>query len=226
MNKELAMTTEMKVEDGKFSVVGFESYKSNLITILNGEYDIKQVDKYNYDIAKAKKAELNKLSKALDSRRLDYQKKYLEPFNYGKAQYDELIAMINNASNKLNEQIKTIDEEYKKEKRQELLEYFKTLKCPVLLYSCIEDEKWYNKSTPIQKAKLELENKVIKIKNDVDHIYEDFKDNEEQFSMIISYYVMTNGDYDKALEKAAEMTIYMNTFKLYLSNRKHEENDK
>lgn len=76
--------------------------------------------------AKADKAALNKLRKALNDERLRREREYMAPFNDFKAKINELIALVDKPVLAIDTQVKAYEEQKKEEKRQQIQEYFET----------------------------------------------------------------------------------------------------
>ena len=60
--------------------------------------------------AKADKANLNKLKRALNDERIRREKEYMQPFNVFKAQINEIIGIIDKPIAVIDEQVKAYDE--------------------------------------------------------------------------------------------------------------------
>lgn len=75
-------------------------------------------------IAKADKAALNKLKKALNDERLRREREYMAPFMDFKAKITELICLIDKPVAAIDTQVKAYEEQKKEEKRQQIQEYF------------------------------------------------------------------------------------------------------
>lgn len=75
-------------------------------------------------LAKADKATLNKLKKALNDERLRREREYMRPFAEFKAQIDDLIKAIDKPVALIDSQVKEYEEQKKCEKRQAIEEYF------------------------------------------------------------------------------------------------------
>ena len=75
-------------------------------------------------LAKADKATLNKLKKALNDERIRLERQYMRPFAEFKAQIDDLIKAIEKPVALIDSQVKDYEEQKKCEKRQAIEEYF------------------------------------------------------------------------------------------------------
>lgn len=74
--------------------------------------------------AKADKANLNKLRKALNDERIKREREYMVPFNEFKAQINDLIAAIDKPVALIDKQVKAYEEQKKLEKRKQIEEFF------------------------------------------------------------------------------------------------------
>lgn len=110
-----------------------ESYKS----LVYGENEIR--------LAKADKASLNKLKKALDDERKRREKEYLAPFTAFKAQINELIALIDAPIAEIDKQIKAAEEARKEQKMEIVKVLFADAKMPDwLTLESVFDSRWLN----------------------------------------------------------------------------------
>ena len=108
---------ELIVKDYELPVIqsNFEEIKSEIVAktetyknIVYTESDIKA--------AKADRAELNKLKKAINDKRISLQKSYMIPFDTFKKQMDELIQIIDEPVQVIDDQIKAYETKQKEEK--------------------------------------------------------------------------------------------------------------
>lgn len=102
-------------------------------------------------LAKADKAELNRLKKALDERRKEIKKIYMEPYLAIEAQIKELIEMINEPLAEIKAFADSMETARKEEKRAEIKRYYDTISAPLgelseLLFQseAFFDKKWLN----------------------------------------------------------------------------------
>nr|WP_316612692.1 DUF1351 domain-containing protein [uncultured Ruminococcus sp.] len=104
--------------------------------------------------AKADKADLNRLKKALDERRKEIKKIYMEPYLAIEAQIKELTAMIDEPLAEIKAFTDRMEEERKAQRRTEIKRYYDTVSTPLgeladLLFEseAFIDKKWLNAST-------------------------------------------------------------------------------
>lgn len=145
----------------------FEEIKSELAekvdlykTLVYGENEIKQ--------AKADKAALNRLKKALDDERKRQEKEYLAPFHEFKAQIGELIALIDEPISMIDRQIKNFDETRKNEKRVDILKLFNETHFPEWVDpDLVFDQRWLNMTYSYQQIQDDLAAKAYQIMQDM-----------------------------------------------------------
>lgn len=77
--------------------------------------------------AKADKAALNKLRKALNDERIRREREYMAPFMDFKAKINELISLVDKPVMAIDTQVKAYEEQKKLEKRKQIEEYFDTM---------------------------------------------------------------------------------------------------
>lgn len=120
--------------------------------------------------AKADKASLNKLKKALNDERIRREKEYLQPFNEFKAKINEIISIIDKPVAVIDKQVKEYEEKCKEDKRQTILEYFDTRKpsCPEwLTIEQIFDDRWLNASTSMKSIKDNIDGWINRINGEL-----------------------------------------------------------
>lgn len=74
--------------------------------------------------AKADRAALNRLKKALNDERIRQEKDYMQPFNTFKAQVGELVKIIDKSVSVVDKQVKEFEEQQKAEKLKAIEEYW------------------------------------------------------------------------------------------------------
>lgn len=120
--------------------------------------------------AKADKASLNKLKKALNDERIRREKEYLQPFNEFKAKINEIISIIDKPVAVIDKQVKEYEEKCKEDKRQTILEYFDTRKPSFPEWLTIEqifDDRWLNASTSMKSIKDNIDEWINRINGEL-----------------------------------------------------------
>lgn len=130
-------------------------------TLVYSDEDIKS--------AKADRADLNRLKKALNDERIRREKEYMQPFNTFKAQINEIIGIIDKPVALIDKQIKEYEEQQKQEKKQKIEEFFSTYPHPEWLkLSQIWEERWLNASVSLKRVQEEIDGHVDNIEQDID----------------------------------------------------------
>lgn len=118
--------------------------------------------------AKADRADLNRLKKALNDERIRREKEYMKPFNAFNSQINEIIGIIDKPVALIDKQIKEYEEQQKQEKKKEIELLFSTYPHPEWLkLSQIWDEKWLNASASMKKVCEELNGRIDVINEDL-----------------------------------------------------------
>jgi len=130
-------------------------------------YDISNYNESNIDLAKKDKAMLNKASKALNAKRLEFEKEFMKPFAEFKEVVNETIKLISECSLKIDSVVKQSDQKYKDDKRKIVESLFAETGFTLITLGKIFEEKWLNKTTKKKDIKAEIESKIAKIKDDI-----------------------------------------------------------
>lgn len=118
--------------------------------------------------AKADRADLNRLKKALNDERIRREKEYMQPFNAFKAQINEIIGIIDKPVKLIDERVKEYEEQQKQEKKKKIEEFFSAYPHPEWLkLSQIWDDKWLNASVSLKRAQEEIDGHVDNIEQDL-----------------------------------------------------------
>lgn len=125
-----------------------------------------------------KRAELRKIAKSINDKRLEIEKEISKPIKEFKAKCDVLKEKYESSANLIDEQVKKFETRDKELKRRKIKILFddnaKELK-DVLAFEKIFDEKWLNKGSwkdDIFKLENELVDKLTKISNELKSIEE------------------------------------------------------
>lgn len=137
-------------------------------------YSADNYDENNIDVAKADKALLNKSAKALNDKRIVLEKKFNEPFEIFKATIKETTDLIKEASSKIDEVVKDVENKEKSNRKEIIVKYYEEnineLKDILPLEKIFED-KWLNKGSFNGKGEFklvnELQDKINRVRNDL-----------------------------------------------------------
>ncbi|MGN0683438.1 MAG: DUF1351 domain-containing protein [Oscillospiraceae bacterium] len=120
--------------------------------------------------AKADKAALLKLSKALNAERISLGKIYLAPYEKFKGEIDRIISVVNAAASNIGGQLDAFEEARVGKRRELLRQHFIATASDIsenIDYERIEDTKWLNASTSDKKAKELVDAVVAGIRTDI-----------------------------------------------------------
>lgn len=118
--------------------------------------------------AKADRADLNRLKKALNDERIRREKEYMQPFNVFKAQINEIIGIIDKPVALIDKQIKGYEEQQRQEKKKKIAGYFFTAESPEwLTLTMIWDEKWLNASVSMKSIQAEIDARIESVNSDL-----------------------------------------------------------
>lgn len=117
--------------------------------------------------AKRDRANLNKLVKALDTKRKEIKAVYLEPYSLFEQQAKELTAIVEQQSKEIDAQVKAYDERRKQEKlekiKAELYEPMIGSLAELVPYKKLHDPKWLNVTASMAAVSSELAAKIDRI---------------------------------------------------------------
>lgn len=148
--------------------------------------------------AKADRANLNRLKKALNDERIRQEKEYMQPFATFKAQINEIISIIDKPIAVIDEQVKAFEAQQREEKYAQIEEFWNgcDLPAPIKLLQ-IMDEKWLNASVPMKAVKEAITGKLFQIANDLEIVR-----NMPSYAFEAEQVYMTTFDLGKAVTEA------------------------
>lgn len=157
------------------------SLETNALTIkekvkeLLPNYDVKNYSIDNIEKAKEDKALLNKTSKVLNDKRIELEKQFMQPFENFKGIIKETTDLIKEASSKIDEIVKSVEDTEKEKKKKEIQEIFDKevleLK-PLVKLEMLFDNRWLNKTFKINEIEDSIKSKLNKIRDDLISISE------------------------------------------------------
>lgn len=152
--------------------------------------------------AKADKANLNKLKKALNDERIRLEKEYMEPFNDFKSKINELISIIDKPVKIIDKQVKEFEEKKKQEKFENIK--FMWSECTVpqgLEFNKIYDVKWLNSSISMKSIQESMNNAIERYNQDIVTL-----SNLPEFGFEATEVYKTTLDINKAIYEAQRMS--------------------
>ena len=169
------MNFELKIQAPKNKPVvwNYTELLADLKTAL-ADYENRVYTEDTIDEAKADKAKLNKLKKAINDKRIACEKEYMQPFNEFKAQAKELCDLIDTASSGIGEQIDGFEQKRVAEKMGSIRNTFNEIASlyPInfITLEMILNDKWLNKGTSDKAIAKEITDVFEKAVKDLDVI--------------------------------------------------------
>lgn len=161
---------ELKVESYQLPsaiTANWEEIKQEIAVKLK-DYSVMTYSEDEISRAKADRAYLNKLKKAINDERIRLEREYMKPFDDFKAKAKEVIALIDQPIAAIDGQIKAAEEKRKEQKQMEIGSIFVCARFPSWVrLPMIQDDKWLNVSYKLSDIKDELEVKKVMIENNV-----------------------------------------------------------
>ena len=134
-------------------------------------------------LAKADKADLNRLITAIEDERKEIKKRCLEPYNSFEVRCKELVGLIKEPVNAIDMQIKDFENVIKEQKYAELkacyTDYVGELS-DIIEFDKILNPKWSNATAKIDNLKAEIENTIDRIKEELAMLDAEYSDNRKQ----------------------------------------------
>lgn len=162
---------ELQIEELKLPTeisFNYEELKAELTEKVK-HYEAMIYDDTQIKEAKADRANLNRLKKALNDERIKREKEYMAPFNEFKTKINEIIAIIDKPVAVIDKQVKAFEDEQKNKKAEEIQTWFdnnrEELGAPDWLrLKAIGDTKWLNASASLKSIQEEIAAKVETVK--------------------------------------------------------------
>lgn len=172
-------------------------------------YETAVYDDTQIQQAKADRADLNKLKKALNDERIRREKEYMIPFNAFKDQINEIIKIIDKPVGLIDQQIKAYEEKEKTEKKESIISFFDnelredltTIPPEWLKLEQIWSDRWLNKSVSMAAIKDEIKTAVTKTLEDLTTLQ-----NLPDFGFEASEVYKSSLDMNRALNEARRMS--------------------
>lgn len=118
--------------------------------------------------AKADRADLNKLRKALNDERLRREREYMEPFNKFKAQINEIIDIIDKPLAVIDKQVKDYEAKKKQEKMEAVAKLFDETEHPEWLrLEMIFNDRWLLAGTSMRAIQDSIEGWLNEIRENL-----------------------------------------------------------
>lgn len=198
---------ELQIEELKLPAeiaFNYEELKAEL-TEKVAHYEAMIYDDTQIKEAKADRANLNRLKKALNDERIKREKEYMAPFNEFKTKINEIIAIIDKPVAVIDKQVKAFEDEQKNKKAEEIQSWFDTnreeLGAPEWLrLRDIGDTKWLNASASLKSVQEEITAKVDTVKAHLETIQ-----SLPEFSFEATEVYKTSLDINKAIAEGKHL---------------------
>lgn len=226
------MNTELsKINEGSLQLVVQEQSIGTLVTNAKQvkelvkaalpKYTAENYSETNIDQAKKDKALLNKFAKEINSKRLEVQREWMVPFDEFKAEVDEIVSLTKDASSKIDEVVKAVDEREREEKLKEIKQYFSGLDFTLVDYDAIHDPKWLNKTTSMKSIRESIDEQVNTIQSNLKSIEAIGGDDEE----VLKSHYLTTLSLDNTLQYAKTLKDNRERLEAERKRREAEEQE-
>lgn len=169
---EFNLVTNIKQSIPQAIVFNFDELKKELDERIT-PYKSLAVTEDDLKEAKGDKANLNKLKKALNDKRIEVKKEYMQPLELFESQVKELVSIVDEGIINIDSQVKAFENKQTEDKLREITAFyvdeFEDL-IDVLPLGRILPDKWRNKGCKMSDIQQEIRDKVFKFRNDVNII--------------------------------------------------------
>lgn len=118
--------------------------------------------------AKADKAALNKLKKALNDERIRREKEYMQPFNDFKAKINEIIGIIDKPVAVIDKQVKEYEDKQKQDKLEKIKALWSEMDVPDgLTFEKVFDDRMLNVSYNMAHVKQKMLDEISRFNRDI-----------------------------------------------------------
>lgn len=118
--------------------------------------------------AKADRANLNRVKKALNDERLRLEREYMQPFTTFKAQVNEIISIIDKPVQAIDKQVKAFEDKQKADKREAIYTYWEQTGAPSWLHKI--KPSWMNASYTMKTIQAEIDAAIEQANKDLEII--------------------------------------------------------
>jgi hypothetical protein len=151
--------------------------------------------------AKADRAALNKLKKALNDERIRREKEWMVPFNDFKTKVNEIIGIIDKPVLLIDKQVKEYEEKQKQEKADKIAQYWDSVSAPEWMnLDRIFNEKWLGASVSMKSVQEEINSRLEQVEKDLATLAD-----LPEFGFEAAEVYKTTLDLNKAISEAKRM---------------------
>ena len=130
-------------------------------------YDISNYDENNISVAKKDKAMLNTASKALNDRRIQFEKEFMQPFAEFKTVVGDTVTLIKECSGKIDTVVRQSEENEQKAKQKEIEAIWSKKDFDLVSLEKISNPKWMNKGASFKNIESEIDERIAGINDDI-----------------------------------------------------------
>jgi hypothetical protein len=162
---------ELRVEPVTFPEViqfNYEELKAEITSKVEMYKNLVYTGSDQIKDAKADRAALNKLIKAMSDERIRIKKDCLKPYDEFERKIRELTDIVNEPVQLIDKQIKEYEQTLKEEKRKEIEALFETIGFQAFVkLEIIWDEKWLNASVSMKSIEEKMRERMYQISTDL-----------------------------------------------------------
>lgn len=162
---------ELRVEPVTFPEViqfNYEELKAEITSKVEMYKNLVYTGSDQIKDAKADRAALNKLIKAMSDERIRIKKDCLKPYDEFERKIRELTDIVNEPVQLIDKQIKEYEQTLKEEKRKEIEALFETIGFQAFVkLEMIWDEKWLNASVSMKSIEEKMRDRMYQISTDM-----------------------------------------------------------
>jgi hypothetical protein len=162
---------ELRVEPVTFPEViqfNYEELKAEITSKVEMYKNLVYTGSDQIKDAKADRAALNKLIKAMSDERIRIKKDCLKPYDEFERKIRELTDIVNEPVQLIDKQIKEYEQTLKEEKRKEIEALFETIGFQAFVkLDMIWDEKWLNASVSMKSIEEKMRERMYQISTDL-----------------------------------------------------------
>ena len=206
----------------------YEELKAQLTTKVENYKSIVYTEE-TMKVAKADRANFNKLAKVLNDEKVRLRNIVLEPFAPFEKQCNELIELAKDASTHIDTQVKDYEKQLKDEKLKEIMNFFienigdyKDL----IDFDKIFNERWLNVTYKMEQIEKDILHIISKTKTDMNVIDTQFQDENINKQVRMEYFVQIDNPSVLTLAILKGNTIIENNKKLEELKQKEESTQK
>lgn len=162
---------ELKIynpRDGGFAQTiqwNFTELKTEIAEVVH-DYEVSVYTDDTIKLAKADRAKLNKFVAAIENKRKEIKRQYLDPYQKFETEEKELISILDKAIQNIDSQIKGFEERQREEKRAKILEFYEENIHDlgnILPFSRVFRPEYSNASTTMKSIKEDILSLIQKV---------------------------------------------------------------